>query len=108
LSKIVGGFLVLLVALISGWLLLRTFYSEATCSFLYANEVASVRTSIKAIEDFRRKNGKLPPEPTTTVEVFSLGGYRALANGSYEVTYLGFDGPSITYHENGNRWQCGL
>jgi hypothetical protein len=96
------------VTLASGWFVMYRFFSEATCGFLHADEVANMKSIIQTVEVFRRKNGKLPAEPKTTVEVFALGNYRVLSDGSYELRNMSFDGPTITYNENGRRWRCGL
>lgn len=66
-----------------------------------------MKDQVKAIEAYRRRNGRLPPEPGTTAEAFALLGYRDLGDGSCEVRYVGFDGPDVTYSQKDDRWRCG-
>jgi len=107
-NKSLAIFISLLVTLISGWFMMRTYFSEATCGYFHASSVASLRRSIEQIELFRDKNGRLPPESRTNAEVLAFGTYRVLTDGSYELGNIAFDGPSVTYNENGRRWRCGL
>jgi hypothetical protein len=108
LDKAFGGFLFLLIALVAGAFLMHRFLPETTCGLLHPDAMAAMKDSITRVEDYRRSHGRLPPEPTTIAEVFQWSGYRPMADGSYEMDYLSFDGPSITYRENGDRWQCDL
>ena len=98
----------LLVMMVAGWCLARIFFSEATCGFLYADEVADMKNTIRIIESYRLEHGRLPPTPTHTADVFRLGFYEVHADGTYEIHNIGFDGPSISYIEKNHRWRCSL
>jgi len=65
-----------------------------------------MKETINKIDLYKHDNGRLPPKPIGTAEAFSLFGYQPLANGSYEVHHISFDGPAIKYSQTSNRWQC--
>lgn len=103
----------LLSAVVTLLIYLR-FFPDHACRSLHREELAQLRAVAAAVGEFRSKHGRLPnsyPDlelPVEGLDHAALHGYRELDGEDFEIHYVSFDGPAISYSSAEGQFRCTL